>query len=171
MAADLAPQRKKAATLYKDGNPNDAWVIYRQLLADKENAGATLANDLAAAKVCLDKLNQQSEFDALAEGAITGHPKDWQLLGRAAVLYSQQPHSGSITGGVFKRETWEGRQVDASERDRTRALQLTEAAMVAAKDEKPDALTDFLFGGDTNFTGGGTLAPAGADRSQVAPGI
>ena len=107
-----------------------------------------MGNDLGMAMQCLQRLNRVDEIDALLEDAVKVHKDNWRLLWSAAQDYmASVPHYGFIVAGKFYRGQHRGggRMVNATERDRIRALQLMVQAMpLAMKDENHAEVGDYL---------------------------
>ncbi|MEM7393216.1 MAG: hypothetical protein AAF492_12800, partial [Verrucomicrobiota bacterium] len=132
--------------LQQAGNYKEALNIYEKLVVDPAHKGRAAADDLSAARDCMNRLNRIDLWDDLAEKAIASHPEDWQVLYAAAQGYSQSQHWGRFAGGTFSRG-WHirsGRQVNATERDRIRALQLLQQALPhITEDDDPKIVADF----------------------------
>jgi alpha-2-macroglobulin len=130
----IAPMRAAAQKLQQDGNYKEALDAFRKLVLEVDgNQGAPLAEDLSAAFTCTMSLGQQSEVEALLEGAVKHHSTDWHLLWKTATLYQNVPHYGVIIDGEYQRGGGgQGQYVNTLERDRVRALQLFEQALPLA---------------------------------------
>ena len=126
--------RSKATNLQQKGSYKEALALYRQLLADPANSSP--AQDLAMAETSLQQLNRTAEIDDLLEHSIATFPKNSDLLHMAGIRYLHIPHHGYIVAGKFKRghARGGGQYADATERDRTRSLQLLLASLAAAAD-------------------------------------
>lgn len=134
----LGESRTKARSLMEDGNFAEALDQFRIVLADPENKGEGLAEDLQRAVQCLARLNRFGEFDELVEQAVEVHAEDWWLLWRAAELLPGQPNHGSVIDGVFRRNDYSGQVVSSAQRDRVRSLQLFLAAEAVMPGGAPD---------------------------------
>ena len=71
------------------------------------------------------------EIDAFREEAVKAHADDWRLLAAVAQSYINVEHYGYMIGGEFRRGQHRGggQVVNATARDRVRALQLYRDAM------------------------------------------
>ncbi|OGV64485.1 MAG: alpha-2-macroglobulin [Lentisphaerae bacterium RIFOXYB12_FULL_65_16] len=135
--AGQAEDRQKATKLYQDGNYQEAHDLFRTLALAPDDDPAQVGNDLNMAVTCLCNLNRINEMDALREGVIEVHAKNWQLLRTAAQNYLGQQHFGFTIAGKFERGQHRGggKMSNAEERDRVRALQLYVMALpLVAKD-------------------------------------
>lgn len=123
--------REAANKQFKAGNFKEAYESLRPLLLDPKGSAEHVTADLSTAVQCLNALGRTPEFDALIEEVIAARKDQWQALVAAAQQYQQADHYGQIVAGEFRRSDRRGggRQVNAFERDRTRALQLLVQAM------------------------------------------
>src|SRR4029079_16202415 len=82
-------------------------------------------------------LNRSDEIDEFREKAVAAHKKDWLLLMAGAHSYLTVDHYGYIIAGEFSRGQHRGggKVVNATARDRVRALQLYRSAMKIAQNE------------------------------------
>ncbi len=143
---DLQKTRARAEKLQRDGNYKDALDVFHKLALDPRDEPDRAGGDLQQALACLNQLDRSDETDAFRESVIKVHSENWRLLFAAAQTLFQEQHFGFIVGGEFSRGAHRGggRQVDASERDRVRALQLMDAARGKIAGEKDtNALFDF----------------------------
>jgi uncharacterized protein YfaS (alpha-2-macroglobulin family) len=145
MAANARPAetthlqiRQKAQSDYKNGNWQDAYNLYRQLVFETQNDPNWIGKDFSQALQCLQQLNRLNELDQFREEVIQQHAGNWRLLREAARSYSQNTHWGYMVAGKFHRGQHRGggKTVNAIARDRVRALQLMHQAMAFA-DEDP----------------------------------
>ena len=115
----------------KDGNWQEAYDAYSGLVLDPADDPLKAPEDLANAVQCLRSLNKISAFDDFVEKVVAAHPEEWRVLSAAAEQYRMTEHNGYIIAGKFERggHRGGGKWMNAFERDRVRALQLTEAAM------------------------------------------
>ncbi|MFK7820108.1 MAG: MG2 domain-containing protein, partial [Planctomycetaceae bacterium] len=127
-------QRAIAARAQQDGEFKDAYEIYRRLLLESL-PDQQAHKDLPNAIQCLNRLGRIGEFDKLLEDTISRHSTDWQLLREASQQYLNANHGGVIVAGEFKRGPHRGpaKYVNASDRDRVRAIQLLLEAINVAK--------------------------------------
>lgn len=145
---DAADRREKANQLFNEGNYQEAYDVARNLTLDAKNSGQALADDFARALQCLEQLQHQNEVDAFREEAVKLHAGDWRLLARAAESLINSEHYGFIVAGEFQRRNLRGRGqwVNASERDRVRALQLLlQARPLADKDDDKNSVAQFYW--------------------------
>lgn len=126
MEKPAADKRTDAKKLFDENNFNDALKLYRELLADPENNGKDVADDLTQANGCLSQLGLVHEADALIESAIEIHPENFWLLARAAVIYSVSENDGFVIAGKFERggHRGGGQYASVAARDRVRSIRL-----------------------------------------------
>ena len=99
-----ADNRAQAKKFYEENNFNDSLKLYRELALDAANTGNELPDDLGFAVVCLNNLGLVHEADALVEGAVEVHPKNFRLLAKAANVYSGEIENGGfVIAGKFER--------------------------------------------------------------------
>lgn len=155
-AADkLSEQRQTAREQMAKGNWKDALGLLETTLAQAENQGENLADDLNQAVLCQRQLNQLENFDALVEAAVSAHGMDWRLLQMAGALYADTQHHGSILSGKFVRGKYDGSQhVTSARRDRARALQLLQQALLALPADAPAGGRSDLFREFASIVGG-----------------
>ncbi len=142
--AEMRAQMNEAV---QQGNFKDAYEGFRKLILDPSDEPRQVGGDLKAAVSCLQRLNRVAEIDALLEEAVKVHKDNWRLLAAAAEQYMEVPHFGFIVAGKFERGQHRGggHVVNATERDRVRALQLMVGAMpLAMKDENHAEVGEFL---------------------------
>jgi hypothetical protein len=132
-----AGTRKAAQKTMNDGNFKDAYDAFRKLCLDKDSDPKAVSGDLNNAVQCLRRLNRVNEIDAFREEAVEVHAKNWRLLQTAAQSYMQHEHYGYMIAGEFQRGRHRGggQVVNASERDRIRALQLMQQAIPLTADD------------------------------------
>ncbi len=123
--------RQQARQAFKDGNWQDAYLVYQQLSLEVANDPKLIGHDLGQAWQCLRNLNRLSELVAFREEVIDKHFDNWRLLRAAAGSYSQNNHWGFMVAGEFHRGQHRGggRYVNAIQRDRVRSLQLMSRAL------------------------------------------
>jgi len=143
------PSTRAAATkLMQDGNFKDAYEAFRKLTLDPAAPPAEVGDNLRDATQCLQNLGRTKEIDAYCEQVIAVHAKNWRLLSAAADNYLNMQHFGFMIAGQFERGQHRGggQVVDATSRDRIRALQLMVQAMPLV-DAEPDktAAADFYL--------------------------
>jgi len=134
---DSRMQRQAVQKAYKDGNFNDAYQGLRRLALDPNDDPRQVGADLDLATQCLVRLNRVDEIDAFREAVIEVHGNNWRLLWAAAQNYMHMPHQGFIVAGRFERgnKRGGGRMVNATKRDRVRALQLMVQALPKARED------------------------------------
>jgi uncharacterized protein YfaS (alpha-2-macroglobulin family) len=130
--------RQQAQQRYKDGNWKDAYESYRKLCLNKAADSKKVGNDLRQALYCLQRLNRVNEVDTFREKVIDLHQNKWRVLRDAAQTYLHGQHYGYLVAGEFKRghHRGGGRYVNSFDRDRVRALQLMNQALVKSENEK-----------------------------------
>ena len=124
--------RKQARQAFSDGNWKDAYLLYHKLCLATPNDPKLIGNDLVQAWQCLRRLNRLNELDAFREKVIEKHYHNWRLVKAAADSYSRNNHWGYMIAGEFHRGQHRGggRYVTAIRRDRVRALQLLNQALI-----------------------------------------
>ncbi|QDT64656.1 alpha-2-macroglobulin family protein [Calycomorphotria hydatis] len=118
--------REEAAKSFKDGNWKEAFDKYEQLTTSQDNSGKQLANEFENAIRCLRQLGRQADVDEYREKVIAAHAGEPHLLQEAANSLLNGMHYGYLIGEEFHRgyRDARGEWVEATERDRVRALQL-----------------------------------------------
>ncbi|MGD0654353.1 MAG: MG2 domain-containing protein [Thermoguttaceae bacterium] len=148
-SADLQSHREQAYKSYQQGNYNDAYEAYRKLALDPNDDIRQVGEDLHMATACLQPLNRVDEIDEFREKVVDIHKNNWRLLLAAAQNYlNQPPHYGFMVAGKFCRgnKRGGGNLVNATDRDRVRALQLMAQAMpLAQKDENHGEVGAFFL--------------------------
>ncbi|HEY2761390.1 MAG TPA: MG2 domain-containing protein, partial [Pirellulales bacterium] len=106
----------------------------RTLVLDKGTSAEDSARAYNAAIECLEQLNRVDEIDKFREAVVTAHKNDWKVLAAVAKSFIDVPHFGYMIGGEFHRgqQRGGGKIVQATDRDRVRALQLYQQAMKIA---------------------------------------
>lgn len=129
--------REEAGTTMRNGNWNDAYVLYRKILLDPSTDSKETATDLSNAIQCLQQLGRLQEVDELLESTIEAHGENWRLLQTAARQYTSLDHNGFLIGGKFERggHRGGGKAINSLERDRVRSLQLMMQAIPLANDD------------------------------------
>ena len=143
-----ASQRESLQKTLRDGNYNDAYEGFRKLALDPNADARLVGEDLQAAIQCLMRLNRTHEVDEFREAVVRVHSGNWRLLRSAAQSYMSVPHQGFMVAGEFHRGQHRGggEVVNATERDRVRALQLANQALaLALEDENHAEVGDFLL--------------------------
>ena len=141
-------RRAQAIRHQEDGNFQDAYRIFRQLLLEGIPESSIDAADLTRGWQCLRRLGRVNQVDSFVEDAVKKHGTHWPLLNAAANIYVQQEHYGFLVAGEFERghRRGGGRYVHATQRDRTRALQLFQQALpLALSDDDKPAVSNFLL--------------------------
>jgi len=142
------PNRQTFQKMFQDGNYKEAYEGFRGLALDPKDDVRQAGEDLRMAVQCLQQLNRVDETDAMIEAAVAIHKNNWRLLWAAARQYMELPHHGFLIAGKFQRGDHRGggQVVNASDRDRVRALQLMAQALPLAKQEPNHAeVGDFLL--------------------------
>ena len=136
MSAEANPaERLEAANVLREGgNHAEAYAVYTNLVLDAEIPPHLGTVALPRAMECLGNVNRIREADALLERAVTVHAANWRMLAAAADAYTGLPPYGFVIAGGFERgnHRGDGRAVNASRRDRVRALQLYDRARTLA---------------------------------------
>ncbi|WP_051326947.1 alpha-2-macroglobulin family protein [Desulfatibacillum aliphaticivorans] len=121
----------------REGNYKDALDLYEQLIKDQNSGPEQAASSIQNAVACMQRLGRLKEADGLLEKAVEIHKDQWRVLHRAAETYFSLDHNGCLVSGKFERGPHRGGcdHVDASERDRVRALQLMKQALDILPDD------------------------------------
>jgi uncharacterized protein YfaS (alpha-2-macroglobulin family) len=132
---DLRDTSMKA---FKDGNWKDSYEGLRKLALDPQDDSGKVVSDFNTAVQCLQNLGRIEEVDDFREGVISAHQGNWRLLQAAGDNYVAVDHNGYMISGKFNRGPHRGggKQMNAVQRDRTRAMQLYQQAIDKSKDEK-----------------------------------
>ena len=147
-APNLAQLRATSQKQMNDGNWKVAYDGFRQLCLDPNSDPAQVPADLNSAVQCLNNLGRTNEVDGLIENTVAAHKNNWRLLKTAAQQFINLDHNGYLIAGKFERGSHRGggQAVNASERDRVRAMQLMQQAMplAAQDDQKTDVAQYYL---------------------------
>ena len=148
-----AKQTTQADLLFNQRNYKEAWEAFEKLAKRKTATDEQVEHALNRGMDCLERLGRQDEIDAFREEIADIHSDSWQALQAVADSYIRRLHHGFIVEGEFARGNRRGggrgaEYVDASARDRVRALQLMQQALPlveadAAKNAKKKG--DFFF--------------------------
>ena len=124
--------RDGAQKAFDERNYKDAFEGFRKLALEPKDEPGKVGGDLEMATQCLERLNRVNEIDAFREGVIEVHKGNWRLLLAAARNYMRVQHQGFMIAGEFQRGQHRGggKVVNAVQRDRIRALQLMEQALL-----------------------------------------
>ena len=139
-------QREALMKTHKAGNFKDAYDGLRRLALDPSDDPKQVGTDLENGINCLQQLGRSDEIDEFRETVIEIHKQNWRLLDTAAQTLVSNEHQGFIIAGKFYRggHRGGGRYVGTMERDRVRALQLMQQALVlTAKETDKPALSQF----------------------------
>jgi alpha-2-macroglobulin len=147
-APPMTGSRSDAQKAYNDRNYKDAYETFRRLALDSETKEPTqVGNDLNSAVACLQQLNRTSEIDEFRETVIDAQAKNWRALLAAAQSYVNVDHHGFMIAGEFQRGRHRGggQVVNATQRDRVRAMQLmVDALPMALEDDNRWDVAEFL---------------------------
>ena len=121
----------KLAKLFSDGNYKEAYDGYHNQCLDAKTESKQAVHALHLALQCLQQLGRLKESDDLIEQTVKQHSNDWHVLFGAAQSYVTLNSYGFTIAGKFERGPHRGggQAAHATERDRTRALQLMTQAM------------------------------------------
>ena len=127
---------EEATKVMNEGNMKEAYQAFRKLTLD-EKSPEMAGRALEQAVLCLQRLNRGSEIDALRDQALQQRSDQWPFLAQAANTYLSGYSYGYMIAGDFFRghHRGGGKFVDASQRDRVRALRLLTKAIELAADE------------------------------------
>ncbi len=114
----------------KNGNFQNALPKFKKLLANPETTPRQRIDSYDGVLQCYHRLNRVDEIDAFREQLAKDHADDWRLLAAIARSWMEQPHFGHQIAGEFRRGSHRGggKVVNATARDRVRALRLYRAA-------------------------------------------
>src|SRR5579884_2671278 len=132
VATTPAEARAAAKKAFEAGNFKDAYDAFSRLAVDAHDDPMLVGDDLTFAVQSLQRLGRVDEVDDFRESVISAHPQNWRLLWKAAETFRSTEGYGFIVAGKFyrgPRHGNDGRLVNATERDRVRALQLMRQAM------------------------------------------
>ena len=132
--AGTQQRRDALQKTFQDGNYKEAYEGFRKLTLEPEVHPRLVGRDLEMATQCLERLNRVDEIDEFREAVIKLHAENWRLLWAAARNYMNVQHQGFMIAGEFQRGSHRGggEVVNATERDRIRALQLIQQALPKA---------------------------------------
>lgn len=131
-AEDSVPDmRKRASMLKTEGQFNEAYALYRQIILNAESRGTDVANDLVNAVECLNQLQRPHEADALLHDSLLVHSEKWEVYRGAAEVLGSLPSQGFLVAGEFVRggNRGGGEFVSSADRDRTQMLIWMQRAM------------------------------------------
>ena len=149
-AEDPAPAQQRAAweKTFTDGNYKDAYEGFRKLALDPGDDPRLVGHDMDMAIQSLRNLGDLDQVDAFREEVIGVHGQNWRLLQSAAESYLNVEHYGFIVAGKFERgnKRGGGQVMNATARDRGRAMQLMVQAMpLVNQDEDHAGAADFYL--------------------------
>ncbi|UCG08033.1 MAG: hypothetical protein JSV83_05140 [Desulfobacterales bacterium] len=139
--------RKAAQQAYREGNWKDAYAQYRRLCLEINNDPKMMGPDFTQVWQCLRQLGRLNELDKFREDVIAQHRNNWRLLQAAARSYIQNNHWGYMIAGEFHRggHRGGGKYVNAIQRDRVRALQIMQQAMVLAENDSAKSEVAYFY--------------------------
>jgi hypothetical protein len=144
----MTGSRSDAQKAYNDRNYKDAYEVFSRLALDSGTKDpAQVGNDLNMAVACLQQLNRTGEIDEFREAVFEAQAKNWRALLAVAQSYLNVDHHGFMIAGEFQRGQHRGggEVVNATERDRVRAMQLmVQALPMAMNDDSRWEVGDFL---------------------------
>lgn len=119
-------QRVRADKLFAEGNFREALALYRPLALDPQNTTPQLSHDLVQVANCYLNLQLLHEIDTYLNEAEQVHAKNWRALKTIGTQWIVIHHQGFLIAGKFHRGNNEGtgQYVDATARDRVRAMQV-----------------------------------------------
>ncbi len=120
-----------AKKLFDDGNYQESLAAFQKILDDPATKPEPMAISFQQAILCYQKLNRVDQIDQFREALVSRGNPGWQLLAAAARSFQQTPHYGYQIGGKFRRGKHRGggKMLNATARDRVRALQLFQQAL------------------------------------------
>ncbi|HRJ07156.1 MAG TPA: MG2 domain-containing protein [Prosthecobacter sp.] len=137
MSATLHAQQSgdppaKIRDLAAQNNHREAADLGKQVLASTQDAGLA-AEVLDLTFESLSSLGAHVEQEKVIEDAAARFPQSWRVLLNAGIRVLRLPSYGEVLDGEYRRGGYRGggRHVQSQIRDRTRALQLLEAAWKA----------------------------------------
>ena len=133
----ISDERGRADKLFADGNYREALEVYRSLALNAENTSSQLSHDITQVDNCYRNLQRDSEIDAYLDDAEKVHEKNWRGLKAIGQEWIISQHYGFVIAGKFNRGNSNsgGQYVDATPRDRARALQLFDKALPLVVEE------------------------------------
>ncbi len=136
--ANFAEAQKKMQA----GNFKEAYEGFRKICWDAKAAVGDTPEAVTNGVQCLMNLGRVAEIDEFLEKTVEVHAAHWRVLRTVGWQYVTLDHNGVIIAGNFHRggqRGGDGRHVHATERDRGRALQLFEQALVLATKDLKEA--------------------------------
>ena len=126
VAADEASSSQEATKLFQDGNYQEAFERAQQNLRSEKLSSKRLVETYNLAHSCFQRLRRVEELDAFREEISAQHRKNPLLLAAVAQSWLNGPHYGYQIAGEFRRGDHRGggKVMNATARDRVRALQL-----------------------------------------------
>jgi hypothetical protein len=152
LAADEMQSLQKT---YHDGNYQQAFDGLREWLLEPaiDDGQAPAAFELALN--CLSQLNRIGEWDSFRELVVSRHPEAWRLLAAVAQSYYSGEHYGYLIAGEFQRGRHRGggKVINATARDRARALQLYHRVVEIVSEREEGKPIDAVSAMLQNFAG------------------
>ncbi len=140
-------ERSNAAYVHMtNGNYREAYDGYAVLVYDPATPDEIAARALEHAWQALNHLQRTAQLDDLLERAVAVHSNACPVQAKAAFIYLNIEHNGYLIAGKFERG-WHrggGRQVNARERDRVRAMQLLLQALALPATTNPSTRAELL---------------------------
>jgi len=138
-----AKQASQADLLFNQRNYKEAWEAYEALALRKTAPETQVNHALDRGIDCLERLGRPQDIDKFRETVAATHSKNWQVLSGVAESYIRRLHHGFIVEGEFERGNRRGGSrgaefVDASARDRVRAMQLMQQALPLVNADQSD---------------------------------
>ncbi|WP_197490697.1 alpha-2-macroglobulin family protein [Planctomyces sp. SH-PL62] len=144
-----ARSKAEADALMGQGNFKDAYDAYRVLALAAGTDPAEVEDSLKRGLECLARLGRPDESDEFLEAALAVRKGDARTAIAVASCYMDSiSHQGFVVAGEFSRgrqRRQDGRYVDASERDRVRALQLLTGSFDAVRADPDRARAGRFF--------------------------
>ncbi|MGI9430333.1 MAG: MG2 domain-containing protein [Bythopirellula sp.] len=136
-AAENLPESSRVERLFKDGNYSDALQQAKLLLDSAEPPADESVRVFKLAIQCFQHLNRLHELDEFRETVVKRHGDQWQVLSAVAQSWLHGPYYGYQIAGEFRRghHRGGGKVLNATARDRVRALQLYWRALRLLKEQ------------------------------------
>lgn len=134
-----APAEQASRRAVEDAMQAGHWDEALQLARLRLESGDGARSDLAAAAVCLQRLNRAQQLDRLIEETVERYPQSAAMLAGAMEALEQAPHYGAEVAGEFRRgpQRGQGEMLSIEEADRVRVLRLGEKALAVVGDDHP----------------------------------
>lgn len=143
----IEARRAQAKKDFDETNFADALKVYRALVQDEKN-DEKVAQDLAQAVQCMQRLNKVMEIDGVIDEAVEQHGGHWEVLEEVGRQYQSMPHYGFVVENEFQRgnQRGGGEYRYSMERDRAQSISYYVRAMpLVEQDATPSQIAQFYL--------------------------